>query len=143
MILKIWNIRGVGNPQSQQLASFYKKSKKLDILVLLEPLVQLNEPLFCRLLGFEKIQKNLNSKIWVCSSSNFKISVLKDEEQFQHCSLESLDLKQTFLATFVYAKCTRRERREIWDGISDLVISPSTPWCIGGILTLFYPLLID
>lgn len=61
MILQIWNIRGVGNPQSQQLAAFYKKSENLDVLVLLEPLVDLNGP--SRLLGFDTILQNINNKI--------------------------------------------------------------------------------
>ena len=34
--------------------------------------------------------------------------------------------------TFVYAKCTRRERLSLWEDISQLGISSLEPWCIGG-----------
>ena len=132
MIIQIWNIRGIGNPQSQQLANFYKKSLKLDLLVLLEPLVDFNSPKYCRLLGFDAIHHNVNNKIWICSTSAIKIHVLEDEEHYLHCSISLSDGSSPFLATFVYAKCTRRERYSLWEEVSALGASIQTPWCVGG-----------
>ena len=132
MIIQIWNIRGVGNQKSQQLASLYKKTKKLDLLFLLEPMVVLNAPKFCRLLGFNSIIANVSNKIWVCSTAQFSINILNDEEQFLHCEIKDLGTNTHFYATVVYAKCTLRERRDLWTGLTNCVISPNTPWCVGG-----------
>lgn len=137
MIIQIWNIRGVGNQKSQQLASFYKKTKKLDFLFLLEPMVGLNAPKFCSLLGFTTIVANFSNKIWACSTAQFSINILKDEEQFLHCEIKDLGTNTSFFATIVYAKCNMRERRELWTGLSNCAVPPNTPWCVGGDFNIF------
>lgn len=92
----------------------------------------LNEPKFCRLLGFSSIKKNVNNKIWLCSTVQYAINVLVDDEQFLHCEIKSLSTGSIFLATWIYAKCSRRERRILWEKVTCLAPSSSTPWCIGG-----------
>ena len=132
MIIQIWNIRGVGNQNSQQLAAFYKKTKKIDFLFLLEPMVSLNAPKYCRLLGFNSIVANISNKIWVCTTAQFSINILKDDEQFLHCEIKDFGTNSSFYATVVYAKCTIRERRDLWAGINNFFVPPHTPWCVGG-----------
>lgn len=98
----------------------------------MEPLVELNEPKFSRILGFEKICKNISNKIWISSSVNIKEEVLENEDQFLHCKIFEISSGHSFLATFVYAKCSRRDMYALWDGISNFVASTNMPWCVGG-----------
>lgn len=83
-------------------------------------MITLNGPKYCRILPFNTIQSNINNKIWICSTSFLKITILVDEEQLVHCKISTTNGSFSSQATFVYAKCTRRERDTIC-GIASIV----------------------
>lgn len=51
--------------------------------------------------------------------------------QFLHCRVTSPQISSPFLLTLVYAKCTRRDRKDLWEDLKRLDQS-SLPWCVGG-----------
>lgn len=67
---------------------------------------------------------------------NFQVDILKEEEQFLQCKIFSLTEKTECFATFVYDKCTRRERYELWNGINSFSVPLNSPWCVGGDLNI-------
>ena len=101
------------------------------VFALLEPLVPLDEFKFLNKFKMDSVVSNCDNKIWLFSSSSYSVNVLVDHEQFIHCDVSSPLLPSDILVTVVYAKCSRRERHDLWSGISDLPIN-DMPWVIGG-----------
>ncbi|KAK6144270.1 hypothetical protein DH2020_021090 [Rehmannia glutinosa] len=65
---------------------------------------------------------NCSNKIWIFWNSDLSISTLSDLDQVLHISISS-GLLPTFLhGSFIYAKCTRVERRVLWDNLRDLTL---------------------
>lgn len=73
-----WNIRGVGNTSSCQQLWYLVNSFKLDILAIMEPKVPLDTFVYCRKFKMEKIVANCSNKIWVLTSTNYDLEILKD-----------------------------------------------------------------
>lgn len=47
-----------------------------------------------------------------------------------HFEIKSI-MHASFFCTFVYGKCTIYERRDLWNGLSQLQLG-SQPWMVGG-----------
>lgn len=131
MNMLIWNIRGIGNDQSQSMLRHLCKSNKVKIAAILEPFVNLIMPFFTGRLGFNAVIGNCNNKIWVFFDDDLEAEVLVDHEQFLHVYFTSPILPSKIFCTFVYAKCTIFERRELWDCLRGLLMSEE-PWIVGG-----------
>lgn len=131
MNLLCWNIRGIGNKLSQQQLAYLKNVEKLDILAVLEPLVSLDSYFYLNRFKMDVVFANCSNKIWLFSSSSFSITVLVDNVHFLHCLVKSDQLPTDVLLTFVYAKCSRIDRLNLWNDLSSL---PATdlPWMVGG-----------
>lgn len=110
---------------------YYKNVERIDILVILEPMVNLDELFYCNKLGYDKVVSNVSNKIWCFCSSSFDMEVFVDTEQLLHCFFSSASLSTPCLLSMVYAKCTKRERLPLWDIIRSLV-PDSSPWLLGG-----------
>lgn len=108
----IWNIRGSGSKSSQQQVWYMCNKYKLNVLVLSEPLVQLDSFLYCNKFQMDKVVANRSNKIWVFSDVNYEVEVIKDEVQFLYCKITSNLLPTPVLMTYVYAKCTRQEKKK-------------------------------
>ncbi|KAL0412318.1 UNVERIFIED_CONTAM: hypothetical protein Slati_3821500, partial [Sesamum latifolium] len=81
------------------------QSHKPKVLVIIEPKVYLDEVYFCRRFGFNKV--------------------------FLHLRFSTDLLPHGLLCTWVYAKHTRAQRRELWNDIRN--INPGDePWLLGG-----------
>ena len=74
---------------------------------------------------------NVSNKIWLFHNINWEVEILLDHPQCLHCKISSPALESPFLFTIVYAKCTRRERRDLWDQLR-VVSSNTLPWVVGG-----------
>lgn len=61
----IWNIRGVGGTSSQQQLWYLRNKHQLNIMVILEPMVQLDSFLYCTRFRMNKVVANKSNKIWV------------------------------------------------------------------------------
>lgn len=86
----VWNVRGGGGRKSTQQQLWYLRNKlKLNILVILEPMVKLERFYFCAKFKMDKVVANSSNKIWVFSDENYVIEVLEDHVQFLHCKVMS------------------------------------------------------
>lgn len=104
---------------------------KLNIVAILEPLVPMDMFKYCSKFRMDKVVSNCSNKIWVFSDPDFDLEVLEDHVQFLHCKISSTKLPCTVLMTFVYAKCTRQERKDLWIAMRQLA-NTSLPWAVGG-----------
>ena len=93
-------------------------------------MVSLNSFVYSRMFGMDKVVNNYRNKIWVFSHLSVEIEVLVDHEQFLHCKLSSPLYADHVLFTFVYDKCSKRERLPLWDGLRALGVA-SLPWAVG------------
>ncbi|KAL2248543.1 UNVERIFIED_CONTAM: putative ribonuclease H protein [Sesamum indicum] len=101
------------------------------MLVIIEPKVKLDEQYFCRRLGFDKVISNSNSKIWCFMKEDLDCEILISQEQFLHLRIFSDFWPNGILCTWVYAKHTRAERRELWDALRN-IDDGEEPWLLGG-----------
>lgn len=127
----IWNVRGIGGLDSQKQIWYLRNHLRLNIFAILEPMVQLDEVYFCNKFRMDKVVSNRVNKIWLFSDSSFEVEVLEDKVQYLHCKITSLQLPSPILITIVYAKCTRSERRVLWEDMRNLATN-NLPWSIGG-----------
>ena len=66
-----------------------------------------------------------------CYSSPFVCSIVGNSDQHISIHVQSMLLSSPIIMSFVHAKCSVEERRELWCNLlSDKPIS--LPWCIGG-----------
>ncbi|KAI3463157.1 hypothetical protein Pfo_019820 [Paulownia fortunei] len=129
----IWNIRGVGNEGSQKHLHSICQLNRIKLLVLLEPMVQLDGDFFCRRLEFSKSFANTSNKIWFFVDNDFDFQILLDHEQLLHIEISSKLIASPILVTSVYAKCNASDRKELWDELKIIVDeSDSKPWLVGG-----------
>ncbi|XP_071928030.1 uncharacterized protein [Coffea arabica] len=69
--------------------------------------------------------------IWVFYSSPFVCSIVGNSDQHISIHVQSMLLSSPIIMSFVHAKCSVEERRELWCNLlSDKHFS--LPWCIGG-----------
>lgn len=127
----IWNVRGAGSLSTQQQIWYLRNHLKLNLLAIVEPMVQLNEFLFCNKFRMSKVVSNCVNKIWIFTDDSYELEVLEDKEQYLHCKVSSLQLSCPILVTIVYAKCTRKKRKDLWEDMRRLATT-NMPWCIGG-----------
>ncbi|KAL0316455.1 UNVERIFIED_CONTAM: hypothetical protein Sradi_5523700 [Sesamum radiatum] len=130
MKVLLWNIRGIGEAHKQKHVHYLCQKHKPSALVIIEPKVELDSRYFCRRLGFNSVV-NSNSKIWCFIKDSLHCDILNSQEQFLHLRFTSDLMPQSFLCTWVYAKHTRAERRELWDALRN-IDQGVEPWLLGG-----------
>ncbi|KAK6145950.1 hypothetical protein DH2020_019819 [Rehmannia glutinosa] len=66
------------------------------------------------------------------------ILVERDHDQLLYVQLSSALFPCNLYASFVYAKCTRRDRRPLWDELRDIsAFLEDNPWVVGGDFNCF------
>ncbi|KAK6128178.1 hypothetical protein DH2020_038080 [Rehmannia glutinosa] len=104
----------------------------------MEPMTRVNFPSYCNKLGFQNGIANATNKIWVFWDHSFSGSILRDSDQIIDVECSSTVFPSKFIASFVYAKSTRIERRTLWDelrAVSNLF--DHKPWLVGGYFNCF------
>lgn len=76
-------------------------------------------------MGFQHCLANTNG------SHLDDIKVLANKEQHLTIQYTNKGISDTVI-TFVYAKCTLEDRRDIWDSLESISNTINGPWCIGG-----------
>ncbi|EOY02236.1 Uncharacterized protein TCM_011923 [Theobroma cacao] len=138
-----WNFAHATDPlevkDGSEGVGIQRRLKKLKImhniklLVILEPMVNPNRAdYFRRRFGFDRVISNCSQKIWIFSSMEVNCEVLMDHIQCLHVRLSLPWLPHPISATFVYAKCTRQERLELWNCLRSLSSDMQGPWMVGG-----------
>lgn len=71
------------------------------------------------------------SKIWLMWKSSISLVLFHSHEQIITVALQEGGVTIAFLS-FVYAKCSSRERRELWDQMASLSSAIHLPWLVSG-----------
>lgn len=126
-----WNIRGLRDPESQRRLHTYIRQKKIKLLAILEPMIELDSRSMSRRFEFSNVISNKSGHIWVFSAEDVQVDCLTDHDQFLHIRCSANFLSSDLLYSFVYAKCSYLERRILWDALIEA--KPLTgPWLVGG-----------
>lgn len=117
----IWNARDVtGRVTSRRLKKLLRLNS-VSFLVILEPMLEASAFLgFVEKFGFHLGLCNDSSKIWVCWKNQFAVNVIENTDQLLHLAFAHESLFETLYCTFVYAKCTRNERQDLWVSLSNI-----------------------
>ncbi|KAK6149903.1 hypothetical protein DH2020_017428 [Rehmannia glutinosa] len=133
-----WNVRGIANPGSQRHLHALISRYKLPFVALLEPMTLPEFSFYCRRFGFDNGLSNCSNHIWIMSAAHLHFDILVDHAQLLHCRLTSALLPQTIYLTFVYAKCDRVARYDLWDTMREIAISmEGLPWLVSGDFNIF------
>ncbi|XP_075489728.1 uncharacterized protein LOC142528576 [Primulina tabacum] len=127
----IWNVRGLRSSESQQRLHAHVKDKRVKILAILEPMIDLDVRFMTRCFGFSRVISNSSGHIWVFFAEDVMVECLFDHTQFLHFRVSATFLPTTVFCSFVYAKCDYIERRQLWNSL--LQVKPAQgPWLVGG-----------
>ncbi|XP_073026651.1 uncharacterized protein [Primulina eburnea] len=126
----IWNVRGLRNSESQQRLHAHVKEKRVKILAILEPMIDLDVCFMTRRFGFSRVISNSSGHIWVFFAEDVKAECLLDHTQFLHFRVSVSFLPTTVFCSFVYAKCDYIERRHLWTSLLQVKPDPG-PWIVG------------
>ncbi|XP_075499181.1 uncharacterized protein LOC142537558 [Primulina tabacum] len=127
----IWNVRGLRSSESQQRLHAHVKDKRVKILAILEPMIDLDVRFMTRRFGFSRVISNSSGHIWVFFAEDVMVECLFDHTQFLHFRVSANFLPTTVFCSFVYAKCDYIERRQLWNSL--LQVKPAQgPWLVGG-----------
>ncbi|KAK6160616.1 hypothetical protein DH2020_003997 [Rehmannia glutinosa] len=134
----IWNVRGIHNNPSINHVKFLCHEHHISILALLEPMTTPDFTTFCKKLGFHHGVANTSNKIWVLWKNSIFGSLLKDCGSVIDMTFSSPLFHCPFNDSFVYAKSTRMERRDLWDDLRESSADYiNNPWVIGGDFNCF------
>ncbi|KAK6142011.1 hypothetical protein DH2020_016192 [Rehmannia glutinosa] len=133
-----WNVRGIANPGSQRHLHALITRYKLPFVALLEPMTSPDFSFYCRRFGFDHGLFNCSNHIWIMYAAHLHFDILVDHAQLLHCRLTSALLSQPIYLTFVYAKCNRVARYDLWDNLREIAISmEGLPWLVSGDFNIF------
>lgn len=133
----IWNIHGARRREHIDHLKAIIAQHSISLVVLLEPMVSHYEvDRLAYTLGFPYYHhgRDTNSHIWIFWKENLTVEPL-------YCSDQALTVRihlrrnQAFLASFVYASCLERIRRDLWDHLSGIQQTANTdfiPWLVTG-----------
>ncbi|XP_059284863.1 uncharacterized protein LOC132038161 [Lycium ferocissimum] len=129
----IWNIRSINTQQAFQRLVMLQRQYKCFIIALMETFQNCRHlQKYKRRLGMESAIPNVNGKIWGFLDVVVQWEVLMDTEQQITLKLFHQDIGKEIIATFVYAKCDKVERLELWDNMYNLASTIELPWMVGG-----------
>ncbi|XP_058075797.1 uncharacterized protein LOC131224290 [Magnolia sinica] len=133
----IWNARGVGNTLTFRVLSRLIRSSRPRFLAILEPMIRDSRRAgFGLKLGFHSSLSNIEEggKIWLFYNTDLtiQISVLSSSNQLLSILVCLQNPQLSILLSFVYTKCSRDQRKALWDDISATNRVFHGPWAIGG-----------
>ena len=127
-----WNMRGIADAASFRRLKRLVKVHKIHLLVILEPMVDNSKLLNFQLsLQFHGSCCNTAGKIWCFWMDSFQCSITLNHDQCLNLHCKSGELEEGFMFSAIYAKCSKVERRSLWDSLISLS-STSLPWILGG-----------
>ncbi|XP_027151938.1 uncharacterized protein LOC113751992 [Coffea eugenioides] len=121
-------------PSDRQLrsATSSHNSFQAKFVAICEPKLDVSRIESIRLrLHFDFVLVNCSGDIWVFYNSPFVCSMVGNSSQHLSLSVQSPLMPGSIIMSFVHAKCSVEERRELWSNL--VADKPSSlPWCIGG-----------
>ncbi|KAF5178393.1 hypothetical protein FRX31_032018, partial [Thalictrum thalictroides] len=137
--IAIWNIRGLNDPRKQKEVYNIVQSEKLDLIGLTETKV--------KSYNYDVIHKNMlpqwsqvsnkdhdhRGRIWLLwNHRNIDVVIEQMTDQYIHTTIKELGTKRTYLLTVVYGRNGRPDRVKLWDDLSVISQSVTTPWTLMG-----------
>ncbi|WMV54211.1 hypothetical protein MTR67_047596 [Solanum verrucosum] len=102
-------------------------------LAILEPLVNKTKiEGYRKFLGFQYCLANTNGKIWCFWNHLDQVEVIANEEQHITIKFKDRNGANSRYVSVIYAECTDRDRRDLWDSMENISRSINDPWCVGG-----------
>lgn len=134
MATLIWNARGIGNKETLEYIKILKSQYNPMLLVILEPKIRGDRiSIISRRLRYKhSLQCSpMNTHVWLFYDEHAVDTLVSDSSQMITVCITNGD-SFSILASFVYAKCTRNERLEIWQDLEEVAVRFQEPWIVGG-----------
>jgi hypothetical protein len=136
MKMIFWNVRGVGNSETQIHLNQMIQTHKPDFLFLAEPMVNFNSVPAWLWIRLDLTNHALNTRldnipsIWCLWNNNYNPNVLFDHEQclVMSCLIEGVNC---YIAV-IYADTYYINRRSLWQKLTDLINIHEGPWLFLG-----------
>lgn len=129
----IWNIRGVRSKKAIQRLKRLVNKNKIDMVTISEPMVDMNKvDGYKRCLGFDNCTTNSNGQIWCFWRDNCIVSIAQNHLQHITLNIKKNQGSDDMYVTVIYAKCTKADRKALWESLEAMNNSINRPWCIGG-----------
>lgn len=126
-----WNLRGVSNASTLERLKKLVYIHKVCWLAIIEPMVDSSQLESFRLkLGFSMAYSNVNSKISVLWKDKMQCTMMQDDSQIISMQCKHRELDADFVVVPVYAKCTRSEKRLLWEDLV-AISGGSSPLLVG------------
>ncbi|XP_060187015.1 uncharacterized protein LOC132616547 [Lycium barbarum] len=106
---------------------------KSQFVAIMEPMVS-NDKIegYKRFLGFQHCVSNDNGKIWCFWTVHYLATVIANDEQQITIRFNDAASNEKYYISSVYAKCSKAERKDLWESLEDINRNITDPWCIGG-----------
>ncbi|XP_074290333.1 uncharacterized protein LOC141617062 [Silene latifolia] len=124
MIISTWNIRGFNKLAKNLEVLHFLKTKKIDILGLLETRVKQSKAKRILKTKFSKYNhccnynSHHNGRIWLLwDPASVNLSILQEEAQVVHCFVHHLSTGRKFHLSVVYGSNSAVYRRRLWDSM--------------------------
>ncbi|XP_022040603.1 uncharacterized protein LOC110943155 [Helianthus annuus] len=138
---KAWNIRGLNRPLKQREVQQVVKDNRLSVCAILESHVEVSK--LSKVCNRVFRQWEWTSNGGVCNRGTriiigwnndlVDLMVLAQTDQVVHVKLKSIALDTRVFVSFVYAKNTYQERRELWrDLMMHKLVVNNQPWIVLG-----------
>ncbi|KAK4707383.1 hypothetical protein R3W88_033072 [Solanum pinnatisectum] len=127
-----WNARSINTQSSLERLQTLKKMHQLSMIAILEPFVDISHLNNVRIhLQMDHAVSNPNGKIWLLWSNDITGNIHENGEQHFTCEFKHSDLNESFMVSFIYAKCKEHMRRPLWDKLLHFA-NRDIPWCTIG-----------
>ncbi|CAH9093976.1 unnamed protein product, partial [Cuscuta europaea] len=139
MIITAWNIRGLNKVSKQSLIFNFIRAHNVHMCCLLETKMSTSNfeklkenrwPLWSSITNFDTIDGGRMALMW--NTNYVDIDVLEIDKQHIHCKCVCKTTQLNFMVTFVYALYSVGVRRTLWDHVTNLGSTISSPWLVMG-----------
>ncbi|TMX00263.1 hypothetical protein EJD97_001108, partial [Solanum chilense] len=113
-----WNARSINTFGALERLINLKKLHQLSMISILEPFANQSQMDSFRLqMLMNHSFSNPNNKIWLFWSDEVSCRILDSDQQQITCEIRHEECSETFIMTYVYAKCKDQLRRPLWDSM--------------------------
>ncbi|XP_060212093.1 uncharacterized protein LOC132639671 [Lycium barbarum] len=129
----IWNIRSVNSMEAFTRLIQMQNKYHFGFIWLMEPFQEVSKlENYRRRIGLQHALANCSRKIWVFIDDIFEFQILSDHVQQLSLKLKVIGTQEEMVITLVYAKCTQRDKMDLWESLEDMAPYIQLPWLIGG-----------
>ncbi|XP_059289461.1 uncharacterized protein LOC132042981 [Lycium ferocissimum] len=129
----IWNIRSVNSMEAFTRLIQMQNKYHFGFICLMEPFQEVSKlENYRRRIGLQHALANCSRKIRVFIDDIFEFQILSDHVHQLILKLKVIGTQEEMVITFVYAKCTQRDKMDLWESLEDMAPYIQLPWLIGG-----------